>query len=231
MHSSIYRFVLLWAGCQAAVLSAQEWSRFQNGGKLSLGEKTNLKVNWSTKDIAWEIPLTGYGQSSPVIHQRNLYVTSVSGEMKENLHIHAFDRVSGKLLWKHDDQNSQPEKNTSYVSRAAPSPVCGAEGVIAFFAGGDLIALTPEGQLRWRRNLKADLGAIGVRHGVGGSLEQNQQHVFVWVERQEKPYVLAISKKTGETVWKADGLGSTSWSSPRLVSVGDSQHLVLSGIG
>jgi outer membrane protein assembly factor BamB len=66
---------------------------------------------------------------------------------------------------------------------------------------------------------------------LASSLEQNGQHVFAWIEREDDPYVLAISKDTGKTVWKSDGLGVTTWSSPRLVPVGDRHHLVLSGIG
>ena len=42
---------------------------------------------------------------------------------------------------------------------------------------------------------------------------------------------MAIRKSDGETVWKQKGLGNTSWSSPRLIDVGDGQHLVLSSIG
>jgi len=51
------------------------------------------------------------------------------------------------------------------------------------------------------------------------------------VERNEDPYLLAVSKKDGKTAWKVDALGTTAWSSPRLVPVGDAQHLVLSGSG
>jgi outer membrane protein assembly factor BamB len=62
-------------------------------------------------------------------------------------------------------------------------------------------------------------------------LEQNDTHVFAWIERAEDPFVVALSKETGETDWKSSGLQATSWSSPRLVPVEDGQHLVLSGSG
>jgi outer membrane protein assembly factor BamB len=53
----------------------------------------------------------------------------------------------------------------------------------------------------------------------------------VWVERTEKPYVLALRKSDGSETWKVDGLGSTSWGSPRLIAVGGTEHLVLSASG
>ena len=74
-------------------------------------------------------------------------------------------------------------------------------------------------------------GDVKARHGLAASLEQNENHVFVWIERENDPYVLALDKETGETVWKSKGLGATSWASPRLVPVANGDHLVLSGSG
>lgn len=212
--------------------SADSWSGFQNGGKLSTETEAAPRLKWSPeKGIAWEAPLAGYGQSSPVVQGDVIYVTSTAGKMKDNVYVQGFDRRSGKELWKYEAKNRTPQKNTNYVSRAAPSPVCDEAGVIAFFEGGNLVALTPQGKVRWERNLVADFGPITARHGLGSSLEQSADRVFVWVERSEKPYLLAVAKKDGKTLWKTDGVGATSWSTPRLVPVADSHHLVLSGSG
>lgn len=212
-------------------LKAEGWRSFQNGGPSAVaGGK--FATEWSPESgIAWQKELAGYGQSSPVVANGQIYVTSVSGPLKDKLHVEAFNLKSGQQLWQVDEKNSLPVKSTNYVSKAAPTPVCDDAGVIALFESGDLIALAPNGEKRWARNLIADYGAIESRHGLSSSLEQNEDHVFVWIERSAEPYVLAISKESGKTVWKAGGLGVTSWASPRLVPVGDSKHLVLSGIG
>lgn len=218
------------------VLTAQhagagEWKSFQNGGVPVISE-AGYAVTWSPETgITWQQPLAGYGQSTPVVMADRVFVTSVSGDLKDNLHVEAFDLESGSRLWKHDAKNSSPVKSTNYVSKAAPTPVCDAAGVIALFEGGNVVALTGDGQLRWERDLVSDYGAVGSRHGLASSLEQNDELVFVWMERSDDPYVLALSKQTGKTVWKSDGLGVTSWSSPRLVPVNQTHHLVLSGIG
>lgn len=210
---------------------AGEWKSFQNGG-VPVVSDAGYASEWSPESgIAWQQPLAGYGQSTPVITGNRVFVTSVSGDLKDNLHVQAFDLKTGEALWKFDAKNSFPVKSTNYVSKAAPTPVCDDHGVIALFEGGNVVALTSEGARRWERDLVADYGSVESRHGLSASLEQTDDLVFAWVERSEEPYVLALSKKTGETVWKADGLGVTSWSSPRLVPVGETQHLVLSGIG
>lgn len=222
----------LWLTLAAQPVAAESWSSFQNGGRLSVQPEVAPRSEWSAdQGIAWDVPLAGYGQSSPVVDGQTIYVTSTSGANKEQLHIQAFDRASGKELWRYDGKNSTPQESSNYISKAAPTPVCDAAGVVAFFEGGNLIALTKTGELRWERDLVADLGPIAGRHGLASSLEQDDQHIFVWVERAENPYLLAVSKSNGQTAWKVDGLGVTSWATPRLVPVGDQQHLVLSGVG
>lgn len=211
--------------------SANDWTGFQNGGKLAVTGK-DYPVNWSPQSgVAWERELAGYGQSSPVIFGETFFVTSVSGDMKENCQIEAFNTRTGDKVWQFDTENSTPAKNSTYVSKAAPSPVCDRSGVVTLFEGGNVVALSPAGELRWQRDLVAEYGVIESRHGLSSSLEQNGKAVFVWIERSENPYVLALEKSTGKTIWKAEGLGVTSWSSPRLVPVAKSEHLVLSGIG
>ena len=212
--------------------SAEEnWTSFQNGGDLSFSAEKNFELNVSTPR-KWQVELDGYGQSSPVKFGDSLYVTFVSGKNKEQLHTWAISFESGEVIWKREAKNSTPEKNNSYVSRAAPSPACDADGVIAFFEGGNVVAYSPTGDLRWERDLVADYGEIKARHGLASSLEQNEDGVFVWVERESGPYVLRLSKDTGQTVWKSEGLGVTTWSSPRLIPLrGGDNQLVLSGIG
>ena len=117
------------------------------------------------------------------------------------------------------------------VSRSASTPVADASGVIAFYEGGNLVALNQEGSLRWERDLVEEFGPLKARHGIASSLEQDDKHVFVWAQRMESPYIMAISKSDGKTVWKQETMAGTSWGSPRLIQVEDENHLVLSASG
>ena len=213
-------------------LAEDTWSGFQNGGRPPNEGPPLTPLEWDgTAGIAWSATIEGYGQSSPVADGRYIYLTSVSGDNMQHCHVLAVDRNDGSKVWHHQFANPSPEENTNYVSRAAPSPVVDDERVIAWFEGGLVVAFSLKGDRLWKRNLVADYGAIKVRHGLAASIEQNDHHAFIWVERQDDPYVLALSKKTGETLWKSQGVGATSWSSPRLVPVEENNHLVLSAIG
>lgn len=209
------------------------WDSFQNGGQVSLTNSSqNAETDWSTGfETSWTKAIDGYGQSSPVIWKDSVYVTSVEGDNKDDYHIQAFRLSDGEPLWKFDLKNPAPQKSSTYVSRAAPTSVTDRDGVISFFEGGAVVALNHQGEVRWQLNLIDEYGANPTRHGIGSSLEQDADSVFVWVERTADPYVLRLKKSNGDVLWKSAGLGVTSWSSPRLISVGKTSQLVLSGSG
>lgn len=231
-HWSGFFMAMLLVG-QAAFVSATDettsWQSFQNSGAPVVEQ--SLPTEWTPESVAWTSEIEGYGQSTPLVHGELIYVTSTSGENKEHFHLTTFQLASGEKVWQVDFDNPTPEKNDSFVSRAAPTPVIDESGCYVFYEGGVVAAVSHDGKKTWSRNLVEDYGAIEARHGLASSLEQNVKHLFVWVERTEEPYLVALDKETGETNWKTPGLGSTTWSSPRLVSVGDSQQLVCSASG
>ncbi len=212
-------------------VTAGDWTQFQGNRNLDV-EPSGLPLTWSpTENLLWSAEINGYGQSSPVTWQNRVFVTSISGEKKEHCHVTAFDLKSGTKLWQHDFLAATQAENNNYISRGAPTPAVDASGLYCFFEGGNLLALTHAGQVRWERNLVTEFGEIKSRHGLSASLEQTPDRLFVWVERQTEPYVLAVDKAAGKDIWKVDGMGATSWASPRLVNVTGGQHLVLSAIG
>lgn len=192
----------------------------------------DLPLVWSPeKNIAWKASVPGYGQSSPVVWQQRVFVSSISGPMKDACHVCAFDLQTGEKLWQRDFTAVAKVENTNYVSKAAPTPVVDDSALIVWFESGNLVAIEHDGTVRWSRNLVEEYGEILARHGLGSSLQQTEHLVFVWVERQDDPYLLAVEKATGKTRWKVAGLGATSWSTPTLLPLRDERHLVLSGNG
>lgn len=215
----------------AELTSGSGWPTFQNGGQCVITGAA-LPQEWSADaNLAWKAKIEGYGQSTPIVSGEQIVVTSTSGPNKEAYFVTSLNLASGEKLWQVELKNPSPVENTSYVSRAAPTGVADAAGFVTYFEGGLVVALDVQGEIRWQRNLVEDYGPITSRHGLASSLEQNDEHVFVWVERSEEPYLAALNKSNGETAWKVDGLGSTSWSSPRLIPVGETTQLICSASG
>jgi outer membrane protein assembly factor BamB len=208
-----------------------QWPAFQNSGQTVIVSDA-IPTKWSAdQNVAWTSEIPGYGQSTPIVANDQVVVTSTSGENKDNYHVASYAIETGKKLWQFDAKNPSPFANTPMVSRAAPSAIATTDGFIAFFEGGVVVALDKNGQKIWEKDLVALYGPIEARHGLASSLEQNTDNVFVWIERTENPYLLALDKRSGDEFWKAPGVGATSWSSPRLIPVGDQQHLVCSASG
>ena len=216
-------------------VSGIAWPSFQNGGQPVVDDQVavdSLPRQWSpNENIAWQADIEGYGQSTPIVAHGQVVVTSTSGEKKDAYHVTAYAIETGEKQWQFDVSNPSPFANTPMVSRAAPTGIATDSGFIASFEGGVLVSLSPSGERNWQKDLVQLYGKIEARHGLSASLEQDARRIYVWVERSEQPYVLAIDKTSGEVIWKADGVGKTSWASPRLIPVGDGQHLVCSASG
>jgi outer membrane protein assembly factor BamB len=62
-------------------------------------------------------------------------------------------------------------------------------------------------------------------------LLQQGENVYVWIERSEEPYILAINPETGANRYKVAGLGVTTWSTPVVLTVNGEQQVVFGGTG
>jgi outer membrane protein assembly factor BamB len=194
--------------------TADTWPGFRGDGTSTTAAK-NLPVTWSpTENVAWRTALPGYGQSSPVVWKDRAYVTAIDGAEKEKLIVAAIDVRSGAVAWAKEFAASQKGKNNPMMSRAGPTPVADGGGVYAFFESGDAIALTPGGDVRWRRSLVTDYGAFKNNHGVGSSPAQTASAVVILIDDQGPSYLVALDKATGRPAWKADRPSRSSWTSP-----------------
>lgn len=222
-----------WALLAVALLAAEpaDWPGFRGTG-TSLTSAQELPLRWSTEEnIAWQTDLPGYGQSSPVVVGSRVYVTAVQGDFKERLHVVAVELGEGKIAWQKEFAGTQKVKDSQYVSKAAPTPAADAAGVYALFESGDLIAMDHAGKLRWQRSLVKEYGKIEGTHGLGSSLAQNKDTLFVLVDHSGQSYLLAVDKKSGKNRWKSDRPQSTSWSTPAVFGSGDEQVVLTSGNG
>jgi len=215
----------------AAVAFSSEWPAFRGPVPGNLTAES-LPVSWTpTEHIRWTAPIPGTGQSSPIVWQNYVYTTSVEGPNKEECNVLAYDLTTGEKRWQHTLANAFPVESTNLVSKAAPTAVTSEQGVIALFEGGNVVALDHDGTLLWERNLVEEYGSVESRHGLSSSLLLGAGNLVIWIERQDDPYILAVNPKTGENVWKIEGLGVTSWSSPIVLKVGGEDHFVFSGTG
>ena len=202
------------------------WPAFRGQGN-SLTQATNLPLHWSDDEqVAWTAEIPGYGQSSPVVWDGAVFVTSMQGENKETPTVLCYDLATGKLRWQREFKSSQETPVSGYVTRSSPTAVVDADRVVALFESGDLFALDHEGNPLWQRSLVKEYGPIEGKHGIGSSLAQTDDAVIVLMDHEGPSYLLGVDKSTGANRWKVDYEPRVAWSSP-VVCRHDGRELVV----
>lgn len=208
-----------------------QWPAFLGAGATPIPSES-VPLHWSpTEQIAWQAQVPGHGQSSPVIYDGKVFVTSVEGPNKETFHTLCFDLNSGEGLWRRSVENSTPVPNSYYVSRAAPTPAVDADRVMVLFESGDCVAYDHAGDLLWQRAFSKDNGPLTAEFGLGASPCQTESKLFVLLEPEVDGVLLAIDKVTGKTVWQTPRKPRKSWSSPAVLKIGESTQVVVSSDG
>ena len=213
--------------------AAENWPGFRGAGD-SHARAQNLPWSWESRGRGagnWSIRLPGYGQSSPVVWNDRVFVTAVSGEEKENLHVLAVALADGKILWQRDFQGTQRIKDSDTVSRGAPTPVVDADRLYAVFESGDVFALTHAGELVWLRSFVKDYGEVQGPHGYASSSVLVNDLCIVQVAHAGPSYVLALEKATGMERWRTPHPSQTGWSTPGVLTRNGRAQIILSTSG
>jgi len=233
-----YRLAVVLACAQLTTVAtsttaAETWPGFRGAGDSHTTAK-NLPRSWELRGPRpgnWTIRLPGYGQSSPVVWNDRVFVTAVSGEAKEHLHVLAVSLAKGEILWQRDFEGTQKVKDSDTVSRGAPTPVVDADRLYAVFESGDVLALTHEGNMVWMRSFVKDYGEIKGPHGYSSSPVLVNDLCILQVAHSGPSYILALEKATGMERWRTPHPSQTGWSTPAVLTRNRRSQIVVSTSG
>lgn len=215
----------------AVTEGSSSWSGFRGDGK-SVTTFESLPLKWDESSVkGWEFDLEGQGQSSPVLFENQIYVTSIDGAAKEKLLIYALDLDHGTVRWKREEEATATRQVSEYISFAAPTPAVDEERVYAFYEEGDFLVWNHQGELVWRVSLSDLFGAPEGNHGQGASPVLTQYGVVALVDHKGESFLICLNKENGQVVWKTARESSTAWSTPALMDWGDQQMIVVSASG
>ena len=155
-----------------------------------------------------------------------------------------FDRHDGKLLWQSGVKFSDKEPTHELNPYCSPSPVTDGQRIVVWYGSAGLYCYDFKGRELWHR----ELGPVTHIWGVGSSPVLVGELCILNFGPGDPSFVIAVNKKTGETVWKRDvphartsdgpsGVGENgdaagpelygSWATPLLIEAGDRQELIL----
>ena len=215
-------------------LADEKWAQFRGPGSMGVAEDANLPDTWSTtENVAWKTEIPGTGWSSPVVWGDNIFVTSVvstvegekpkkglyfGGERKAATDVHRWvvycvDWKTGKIRWQREVLQSVPQSSRHLKnSYASETPVTDGERVYAYFGNVGLFCFDMNGKPLWSKKW----GPFKTRYGWGTAASPvlYKDRIYVVNDNDEQSFMLALNKKTGEQVWRAEREEGTNWATP-----------------
>jgi outer membrane protein assembly factor BamB len=204
----------------APAAPSADWPQFRGPNRDDVSKETGLLKSWPTDgpSLAWQAKELGSGYSSLSVAGDRVYTLGNKDKVSKVI---ALERDSGKPVW------------SAEVGPAGGNlgctPTVDGDRIFALGQEGDLVCLeAKDGARVWRRNLLKDFdGKYGGWHYCESPLVDGD-HVIVTPGGKDATMV-ALDKKTGETVWKcALPLKHTEagYSSVVVAKVGDVRHYV-----
>jgi outer membrane protein assembly factor BamB len=159
----------------------------------------SLPLKWSTtENVRWRIPLPSAGNSSPIVWGDRVFVTQAVQEEKRRT-LMCFDRATGKLRWQSGVTYTEPETTQEDNPYCAGTPAADGQQVFACFGSAGVYAYNFEGKEVWHR----DLGKLKHMFGSAISPVLYDDLLLLNFGPDAKARLVALNKKSGETVWEA----------------------------
>jgi len=207
--------IFLFAGC-AGSDKTENWTHFRGSEMDGRAQTATTPLEWSeTSNIVWKTAVKGKGYSSPVIYGNQIWITSATDDGKE-FYILCYDFETGELLnEKTIFTSDDPQRIHSTNSYATPTS-CIEDGFVYVHFGtfGTACIDTKTFDVVWKRE---DLKCEHMQ-GPASSPILHKNMLILHLEGTHDPYVVALDKKTGETIWKSVRLRPAGTGLPQIVS-------------
>jgi len=188
--------------------SEGDWPQWRGPNRDGLSTDKGLLKEWPKKGptLLWETKGAGRGYASVSIARGKLFTigdTSSIADDKDE-YVLCFDASNGKPLWKaRIGPQWTGQRNADWQSPRS-TPTVDGDRLYALAPGGDLLCLeTATGKEVWRKNLPKDFGGKkGDSWGYSESVLIDGDRL-VCTPGGDRATMVALNKKTGETIWKA----------------------------
>ncbi len=236
----------------SASLHAGNWPQWRGPSGNSTSREGGLPLVWrETFNLVWKVELPGWGNSTPIIWEDAVFVTS---QQDDKLLLLRLDKKTGKTVWTRQvgtgasPEPSKPRRGEQVFHRlhnlASPSPVTDGKTVVAHFGNGDLAAYDFDGKRLWRRNLQQDHGRYTIWWGHSNSPVIYRDFVISvcmqdsLADVREQPsssYLVAHDLKKGHLRWQTKRMTGAkaeegdAYTTPVFLVSGDRVQMVVMG--
>ncbi len=203
----------------APALPAADWPQWRGPGRDGVWSETGIIEAFPGPELrpVWSAPV-GAGYSGPTVAGDRVYLTDRVAAPEPQERVLCFDRRTGRPLWAHAYPCVYRDIDYALGPRAAVTIAGGR--AFAYGAMGHAHALeAATGRVLWARDLATEYGATINVWGVSSAPLVVGDRVIFQVGGEAGAAVVALDVRTGREQWRALD-GKASYSSPRLVSLG-----------
>ena len=212
------------------------WPAWRGPGGMGIAE-SSLPAEIDPASPLWSVTPPGTSTSTPIVAGGRVFLTSQlgtaplarpepgedgSGDRQLTFLTLAYDLATGKELWRREIP-SQGELTPVHSKHnlASPSPASDGERVIAWFGTGQIASYRLDGEVEWQRHLGAEISPFELRWAHGSSPVILGDRVILLCDHAPAAYLLALDKRTGRQLWKAErGTEKRAYSTPLVIPDG-----------
>ena len=207
--------------------AAGYWPRWRGPSGQGWVTDGEYPDTWSvTENVIWKVPLPGAGNSSPIIWNEYIFLTTAYEKGKKRS-ILAFQRSDGRLMWECFAPHAAPEQAHFKNGHASATPATDGRHVYSYFGSHGLLAVDMNGTLVWH----TDIGAINTLHGSACSPLLYHDLVIIVQDLREGrgSFIGAFDRETGQERWRTPRNGRRGWYSPIAIRSGSRDEIIVSG--
>ncbi|MEM7383893.1 MAG: PQQ-binding-like beta-propeller repeat protein [Verrucomicrobiota bacterium] len=218
----------------SGVLRAESatWSQFRgpNGSGVAADCRPPIKPDETHR--VWKTPVPA-GFSSPVLSKDRVFLTALE---KGRLVTLAFDKETGKRLWRAEAPGEPTEKVHQASHQAASTPLVDDDRVIVYFGSFGLLCYDHAGKQLWQKPIPTPKSLYGMSTSPIGFGD----HVILVLDNDRnlpdsklsQSKMVALKKATGEVVWETGRpFNRSGWSTPILWKHAGGTEIVVLGNG
>jgi outer membrane protein assembly factor BamB len=229
---------LVWAVCALPVM-AENWPNWRGPRNNGLSSETGLATTWSpTENVAWKIPMPGPAGSTPVVWEKQIFLTTV--DEQGDLWLLSYT-TAGQLEWKQKVSGGNRNVRGDEGNSASPSPLTDGQHVWTLMGEGTLACYTVTGKEVWKFNVQDRYGKLEIAFGLTSTPVLDGEQLFLQLihgegnVKTQEACVVALNAQTGKQLWKvdrpSDGYAENehSYASPMLYDDGSTKFLLCHG--
>jgi len=161
-----------------------------------------IPTRWDSAGVLWKTEIPGKGHASAIIWGDRVCTATALPATKERVLV-CLDRISGKILWQQTVVQGPLENINKENSYASGTPATDGERVYVVFRVGDDIVAAAHDLMTGKPLWLVHPGTHTGEWGFSNEPVLFKDKVIIDGDSKGDSFLVALSRKTGETLWRA----------------------------